>query len=73
MPIYEYLCRDCGEEFEKLVFSTSPTVACEKCGSDNIAKKMSVFASKSGNTFTPSSGGSGCDSCSTKNCGSCGG
>lgn len=72
MPIYEYACKSCGADFEKLVFSFSPNVNCPKCGGADLVKKMSVFASKSGDNFTPSSGGSGCASCSSKNCGSCG-
>jgi len=31
MPIYEYRCDLCGEEFEELVFGSSPEVNCPKC------------------------------------------
>ncbi len=33
MPIYEYRCRKCGEQFEKIQkFSDAPLGKCEKCG-----------------------------------------
>ncbi len=72
MPIYEYTCKDCRVDFEKLVFGFSPKVNCPECGSENLMKKMSIFSSKSGDTHMPSSGGSGCGSCTSNNCGSCG-
>jgi putative FmdB family regulatory protein len=45
MPIYEYQCVECGEQFEKLVRSSAPadSVTCPKCGSKNVQKKLSVF------------------------------
>jgi putative FmdB family regulatory protein len=43
MPIYEYACGKCGNEFEMLV--RSDTVAgCPSCRSTEVAKKLSVFA-----------------------------
>jgi putative FmdB family regulatory protein len=46
MPIYEYQCRKCGEKFEKLVRSMtdSTPVACAKCGSQETARALSLFA-----------------------------
>ena len=33
MPIYEYRCRECGREFEKLQKVTDePVTTCETCG-----------------------------------------
>jgi len=33
MPTYEYVCRDCGEEFEYFQsMSEDPKTHCEKCG-----------------------------------------
>lgn len=48
MPIYEFVCHECGESFEELVFSASAVskVNCPKCSSSEVVKKMSTFASK---------------------------
>ncbi|MEM9351552.1 MAG: zinc ribbon domain-containing protein [Planctomycetota bacterium] len=43
MPLYEYLCQDCGDEQELLVQGDSE-VACESCGSTNLTKLLSVPA-----------------------------
>lgn len=45
MPIFEYECRNCGRHFEKFVLSArSASVACPVCGSDNVRKVLSAFA-----------------------------
>lgn len=46
MPIFEYSCRACGNEFETLV-RASDTPACSSCGSEALDKKLSVFAAQS--------------------------
>lgn len=63
MPIFEYRCKDCGEKFETLVYSSSgdETIECPECGSAQTEKQMSMFAS---------SGGSGSNSGSKSSCGS---
>ena len=35
MPIYEYKCSGCGEDFEKIVFGNQE-VNCPKCKSKDI-------------------------------------
>jgi putative FmdB family regulatory protein len=47
MPLYEYLCKECGEEFEKMVrFSeANNSPACPSCQSQDTHKKISTFAS----------------------------
>lgn len=70
MPIYEFECQQCGQPFEELVFSSSAIndVKCPECGSGEIRKKISMFASKpsgSGNMFSMSSAGSSCSTTST--------
>ena len=48
MPLYEYRCQDCGAEFEELVsFSARDDVVCEQCGSKNVERLVSGFASGS--------------------------
>ena len=44
MPIYEYKCRQCGHEFEELVFSQDETPPCPECGSEAVEKLMSACA-----------------------------
>lgn len=42
MPIYEYLCRNCGERVEVLVRSGSGTPSCPQCGSPLLEKLLSI-------------------------------
>jgi len=46
MPIYEYICKECGNEFEELVFSQDASAPCPKCGSEKTEKLMSACAVK---------------------------
>ncbi|UCF33516.1 MAG: zinc ribbon domain-containing protein [Phycisphaerales bacterium] len=50
MPLYEYVCTSCNNEFEELSPSTSRgrTPACPECGSDSVNRKLSVFAAREG-------------------------
>jgi len=43
MPIFEYACPRCGNEFEALVRSDT-TPECPGCHSTQLEKKLSVFA-----------------------------
>ena len=43
MPVYEYECKECGEEFEKLVRGATE-IECPKCGSHKVDKKVSTFS-----------------------------
>ena len=43
MPIYEYLCEDCGSKFEKLV-RNGDEVACPSCGQDHLSQQLSTFS-----------------------------
>ncbi|HLF29254.1 MAG TPA: zinc ribbon domain-containing protein [Anaerolineae bacterium] len=46
MPIHEFECLDCHEQFEQLVrFSTRPEeVACPQCGAHHARKRISLTA-----------------------------
>ena len=45
MPIFEYLCEDCGSKFEKLVRrAESDSVACPSCGQAHLKQQFSTFA-----------------------------
>jgi putative FmdB family regulatory protein len=71
MPIYEYRCSECGEEFELLVFGEKK-ITCIKCGSQDVVKKFSVFGMSG--VDKPFAGSSGCSSCGSSGsaCSSCG-
>jgi putative FmdB family regulatory protein len=71
MPIYEYICNDCSEDFDKLVMGSNPEISCPKCNSQNITKKFSLFGMSGVEKPVTSSGGSGCSSCSSSSCKSC--
>jgi putative FmdB family regulatory protein len=64
MPMFEYVCRACGERFEELRGRDpeQPAPACPACGSEQVVKLFSAFASHT--TGSPSaSAGSGGASC----------
>lgn len=43
MPIYEYVCNDCGHEFETLQkMSDAPLSDCPSCSKDALKKKISA-------------------------------
>lgn len=45
MPLYEYKCRACGHEFEKLVTGrTAPAVACPECQSAEFDQLIALPA-----------------------------
>ncbi len=71
MPIYEYVCDDCGAEYERIVLNASTKVTCPKCASAKSTIQLSVFAAH-GNGAKSSSGPSGSSSGSSGG-GCCGG
>jgi len=48
MPIFEYLCDDCGTRFEKLVRraagSGTDQVLCPECGESHLTQQLSTFS-----------------------------
>jgi len=47
MPIFEFVCTDCDQPFEDLIFGSDiKGVLCPSCGSEQVMKKMSTFSSK---------------------------
>jgi putative FmdB family regulatory protein len=67
MPIFEFVCNDCEQPFEDLIFGSNiEGVICPSCGSQQVRKKMSTFASKIGSDGASLSlGASSAASCST--------
>ena len=57
MPLYEFECRACGTEFEKLVLKAADakSVKCPSCESEEVEEKISSFASVSKNSSSASS------------------
>jgi putative FmdB family regulatory protein len=41
MPIYEYQCPDCGNEFEVMQKIGAEAPACTRCGEPKVTKKVS--------------------------------
>lgn len=76
MPIYEYKCEKCGNEFEQLVFGQE-CPSCPKCESDKVCRLMSCCQFKSATPIgqapvSSSSSGSSCGGCSATSCAGCG-
>lgn len=48
MPLYEFDCQECHRSFEELVRSANAVseVTCPICGSPQVRKKVSTFASR---------------------------
>ena len=67
MPIFEFVCADCGQPFEKLVLSSSKTteITCPTCQGQNVIKKISSFASHLSGGSSYSFGSTSSSSCST--------
>jgi putative FmdB family regulatory protein len=55
MPIYEYLCDDCGAHYEQIVLSKSAKIACPKCASQRRTLQLSVFSAPAKNGSSESS------------------
>ncbi|HHE74459.1 MAG TPA: zinc ribbon domain-containing protein [Desulfobacteraceae bacterium] len=74
MPIYEYHCDKCDQNFEYLVFG-SDEVTCPSCSSEEVSKLMSAcgFVSKGGGgeTTRRTAADSSCGGCAATSCSSC--
>lgn len=63
MPLFEYVCKKCGHQFEALVMgTTNPT--CLSCQSKKLEKQLSVFAvSSRGGNDAPREAAAPCGTC----------
>ncbi len=50
MPIFEYACKSCGNEFEALVLPTTGAPSCPACQGTELEKLISRPAIKSEST-----------------------
>ena len=49
MPIFEFVCRTCGLEFEELIKARNEMrQSCPKCGGKEVEKRFSPFAAHDG-------------------------
>ena len=44
MPLYEYKCLGCGNQFELLILKSEQKVACPTCQSELVERVLSMFA-----------------------------
>jgi putative FmdB family regulatory protein len=75
MPVYEYVCRDCQHEFDKLrpMRDADTPIRCEDCHGERTQRKLSVFfAQSAGQAVAGTSSGKSCGGCAGGSCGSCG-
>lgn len=41
MPIYEFVCEECGHEFERIMsFSATEMPACANCGAQQVSRRV---------------------------------
>ncbi len=71
MPLYRFLCKDCGQEFTRLTsIGKESEVKCEMCGSSKLEKlipRSITGRTKEGATI----GMSSCSTCRATSCASC--
>lgn len=67
MPLYEYQCRKCEQNFELLVRMDQAPGQCPHCGSTRLERQLSTFAPQSaegaGNRMARPAGGCGGPAC----------
>lgn len=62
MPLYEYHCESCEQDFEKrrsLQQADAP-IECPECESDNVTRKLSLFIALGKRDAGPRESGGGC-------------
>ena len=69
MPIYDFKCRGCGEEFERLVMGRTAG-PCPRCGGKTLERLPSRFAVRGSHGFSGSIGSS-CGPCTASSCAGC--
>lgn len=71
MPIYEYVCNDCGDRYERIVMKQDAVITCPRCGSSRHTIQLSVFSTRRSDSASESDSSSpsfGCG-CTPTSCG----
>ena len=68
MPIYEFKCNKCGENFEEILFPSDneKDLKCPSCKGSDICKLVSCFSSGSGGSESIGGGDSISSGCAPK-------
>jgi putative FmdB family regulatory protein len=71
MPIYEYVCRQCDNEFDALrpMSESDAPIPCVHCNGENTERKISLFAAHSDGRVV--AGSNTCSSCQSTSCATC--
>ena len=69
MPIFEYLCGECGHKFEAIVLG-GQKAECPKCHTAKLEQQLSTFSAHSHGIAAPASG-CGQPACCMNNGGGC--
>jgi putative FmdB family regulatory protein len=74
MPLYEYTCEQCDNEFELLIRSSHDKPTSPTCGATKVIKQLSIPAAHIGGNSSlpvcevPRGGGCGLPQCGTGGC-----
>jgi putative FmdB family regulatory protein len=73
MPIYEYICLDCGERFEtiRLMKEADAPISCRQCESPRTSRMLSLFNAASGGRVVAGGSNASCAGCSSSSCAAC--
>lgn len=51
MPTYDYKCQECNTKYAEIHSINDGSQGCPECGSDQVEKMVSLFASKTEQSF----------------------
>jgi putative FmdB family regulatory protein len=62
MPLFDFLCLDCGKSSELLIAGSEDQPKCHSCGSSNLKKLLAAHSSISGSSHhsVPGHGDTSC-------------
>lgn len=52
MPIFEYICKDCGKQFETVLIGSNKA-ECPSCKGTELEQQLSKFAVSTGSSSRP--------------------